>query len=241
LLIPLALGGVWWVERILRQSGLAKTELSLALRWRLVTGWLAVTIILIILPVNFSRRFLEGIHLPLCCLATAGYYQLLPVGRKYRLKEKALTLVLSLSSLLMVALSIALLYLPQDNLLDPIRSPYLSQGETGAIEWLRQNSQPGEVILTGPVLGNVIPGRALRPVFYGHAMETLDPDRKLQLLMEFFDAATSPPVRAQIIQAGQINYLVYGWRERRLGGFNPASAGWPLVFSQDGVEIYRLN
>jgi hypothetical protein len=58
---------------------------------------------------------------------------------------------------------------------------------------------------------------------------------------QFFNAATPAAVRTQIIQAGGITYLVYGWRERLLGGFNPASAGWPLVFSQDGVEIYRLN
>ncbi len=241
LLIPLALAGAWWVERVSRQNATEKADFQMLLRWRLVTGWLAVTILLLVLPLSFSRRFLEGIHLPLCCLATAGYYQVVAVGKWYPFREKALTFVLSLSSLGLVIISIALLYLPHDDLFDPVHSPYISQGELGAIGWLRQNSQPGEVILTGPVLGNVLPGQVLRPVYYGHNYETLDPTRKLKQVQEFFDAKTPMPFREQLIQAGRLNYLVYGWRERLSGGFNPASAGWPMVFSQDGVDIYRLR
>ncbi len=242
LLIPMALAGVWWVERSLRNKNLegdkeAEKEL---LRWRLVTTWLVVTIVLLALPFNFSRRFLEGIHLPLCCLATAGYYAVFPQAG-YRLKEKVLTFVLSLSSLGLVIISVALLYLPHDDLYDPVHSPYLSQGEVAAIGWLDQHSHPGEVILTGPVLGNVLPGRVLRPVFYGHLYETLDSKRKLAQVRQFLDTNTPGTFREELIQNERLTYLVYGWRERQLGGFDPASAGWPLLFNRDGVQIYHLT
>jgi hypothetical protein len=95
--------------------------------------------------------------------------------------------------------------------------------------------------LTGPVLGNVLPGRVLRPVFYGHLYETLDSPRKLGQVRQFFDAATPMAFREGLIRDERLSYLVYGWREKRLGGFDPASAGWPLLFSQDEVQIYRLT
>lgn len=239
LLIPLALAGVWWVERILPHQN--QREKYPQQRWWLVTGWLFITVILLALPLNFSRRFVEGLHLPLCCLATAGYYQLLTKSNQYRLKEKLLVFVLSLSSLALVVLSIVLLYLPPDNILDPVRSPYLSQGEVRAIAWLSQNSQPSEIIITGPVLGNVLPGRVLRPVFYGHSMETIDADHKFKLLKEFFDKNTSNLARQQFISTWDLKYLVYGWREQRFGGFDPALAAWPVVYNQAGVRIYLLS
>jgi hypothetical protein len=179
--------------------------------------------------------------LPLCCLATAGYYQFLTRTNQYRLKEKLLVFVLSLSSLALIVLSIGLLYLPQDNILDPVRSPYLSQGELGAIEWLEKNSRPNEVIITGPVLGNVLPGRVLRPVFYGHSMETIDANHKLKLLKEFFDKNTPESTRQQFITTWGLKYLVYGWRESQFGSFDPATAGWSLVFIQDNLRIFLLS
>ena len=243
LLIPLGLFGGWWVEWVLRrkpETGVNVEKETGVGRWQVVTTWLLVTIVLLALPFSFSRRFLEGIHLPLCCLATAGYYALFPKAGDH-FKEKALTLFLSLTSLGLVILAVALLYLPHDDLYDPVRSPYLSQGELGAISWLDRNSQPGEIILTGPVLGNVLPGRVLRPVFYGHVYETLDSQRKLGQVRQFFDAATPMSFREGLIRDERLSYLVYGWREKRLGGLDPASAGWPLLFNQEGVQIYRLS
>lgn len=240
LLVPLAAAGFWWVEKVLREKETGDKEKVELLRWRLVTTWLVVTVVLLAVPFNFSRRFLEGIHLPLCCLATAGYFYIFP-NAGYRLKERALTFLLSLSSLGIVIVSVALLYLPHDDLYDPVHSPYLSRGEVAAIAWLKGNTRPGEVILTGPVLGNVLPGRVLRPVFYGHVYETVDSGRKLAQVRQFFDAATPASFRENLVRDERPSYLVYGWRERRLGGFDPAMAGWPLLFSQDDVRIYRLN
>lgn len=246
LLIPFVLVGCWWVERVLsRQSEVERTaetaEKKVEIwRWQVVTTWLLVTVVLLALPFNFSRRFLEGIHLPLCCLATAGYYAIFPKAGD-RLKEKVFTLVCSVSTLTLVILSVALLYLPSNDLYDPIRSPFLSQGELAAINWLDQNTKPGEVILTGPVLGNVLPGRVLRPVFYGQYFETLDSQRKLGQVIQFFDPKIPMTFREGLIKDERLSYLVYGWREQQLGAFDPASAGWPLLFNQDDVRIYRLT
>ncbi len=245
LLVPLSLAGGWWVERILPNSsvGAALPGPGLA-RWRLATTWVAGTAGLLVLPISFSMRFLEGMHLPLCCLAAAGWFYLTEgrlSSRGQKIGQPVLVGLAGISSLVMVVISIGLIYLPSDDLRDPVRSPYLSQGERGAIDWLNAQARPGEIVLTGPVLGNLLPGRTPVRVFYGHAMETLDPEVKLAILRQFCDPASTMSQRYAIISSWGLKYLVYGWRERRIGTFDPATGGWPPVYDRDGIQIYRLS
>jgi hypothetical protein len=248
-LVPLALVGVWWVERLLPKFIMQDSSLSpedgqqRLLRWQLVTGWLLVTVVLILLPVSFSRRFLEGIHLPLCCLAVAGWYDVIVprLARRWRQPlRRSLTTVMSLSSVGMVILTIAFLFMPDTDIYEPVRSPYLSAGELGAFDWLRHHATTGDVVLSGPLLSNVLPGRAPVRVFYGHSMETLNPEQKLDILRQFSDVNTSMTTRYAIISQWNLKYLVYGWRERKLGDFDPSTGGWPQVYNYDNVQIYQL-
>jgi len=238
LLVPLSIIEIWWIAR--RLPALAGKNSLLNRRWQLVVIWLLVTVGLLALPLNFSRRFLEGIHLPLCCLAAAGYYFLVIERFRFDFKGRLLVGISALSSVVMVVISIALVYLPQDNLNDPVRVPYLSAGEIGAIEWLQQHSKPEEVVLTGPLLGNVLPGRLLIHVFYGHSMETINSEQKLAIMQQFFALETPDATRQQIIQTWQLNYLLYTWREQNLGKLKPATKGWQLVYSAEGVQLYRF-
>ena len=241
LLVPLALFGAWWVERSLpKQTPADPVRLA---RWRLVTSWVVATVIMLLLPVSFSRRFEEGLHLPLCCLAAAGWYEViaLRLGLNFRRPlRQLLTLALVTTSLMLVMIQTAFLYLPHEPVDEPVRSPYFSAGERGALDWLNQNAQVGEVALAGPLLGNVLPGRTPVRVLYGHPMETLDAARKLTLVEQFFKETTPMATRYGIIEGWQVKYLVYGWREQLLGSFNPGTGGWPLVYDNDNVKIYRL-
>ena len=253
LLTPFALAGIWWVERRLPRQALKESvsdpapeaTSALVLRWQLVTTWVGATIILLILPVSFSRRFEEGLHLPLCCLAAVGWFKVV-LPRLQRGWQKplqvGLPIIMAVSSLAMIVMSTAFLYLPaDDSASDPVRAPYFSAGETGAIDWLNQHGQNGAVVLTGPLLGNVLPGRAPVRVLYGHPMETLYPAQKLALVETFFAISTTSTTRYGIINSWDLKYLVYGWREQKLGSFDPSTGGWPLVYNLDGVQIYQLS
>jgi hypothetical protein len=233
LLIPAGLAGIWVVYTRIPANG-----------WKLVTGWFFITLVLLLLPFSFSRRFLEGLHLPLCCLAAVGWYGLVANRievRKQMWSAGTFIAIASFSSLGMVVLASALLYLPNDDLFDPVRSPYLSAGEVGAIDWLRHNSPENAVVLSGPVIGNILPGRTPVRTFYGHSMETLQPEKKLEIMKQFFDLNTSNTVRLRIINEWHLNYLFYGWREQQLGFFNPSTEGWPILYEKDNVRIYALS
>ncbi len=252
LLVPLGAAGIWWavraLPRTLKDEPKPEAGEELLYRWQLITGWVIVTAVLMALPFNFSRRFSEGLHLPLCCLATAGWFEVIcpwlarrgvKLSRQRAIRRTLITLT-TFSSLLMLIISISLLYINEEQV-DPVRAPYFSAGEVGAFAWLRQNARVGDVVLTGPLLGNVLPGRAPVRVFYGHPMETLNADQKYEVLKQFCDISTTKPVRSGIIYSWGLKYLVYGWRERKLGDFDPTTAGWPQVYNNDGVQIYLLS
>ena len=242
LLGPLATVGGWWVGGKLRTSEFAP---EIRERWQLVTGWVGVSLVLVLLPVSFNMRFIEGIHLPLCCLAGVGWFEVIQprlAKRRRKLARQSLAIVLSVSSMVLIFTMISYILTPvsNDNLYELLRPPYLSAGEVGAINWLRSNAQPGQVVLTGPILGNVIPGRVPVRVLWGHKMETLDPARKAAVLYEFYNATTDPATRQKLVTNWQLDYLVQGWRERRFGDFEASTTRWPLVYNSGGVQIYCL-
>lgn len=244
LLVPFGLVGLWWVERILPGKVVEK-EAERLVAWRLVSAWLLATVILVILPLSFSRRLLEGVHLPLACLAAAGWYEVVApqLASRWRKPLRQLFVaVASLSSIVLVLLSISFLYPAAPSVNEPVKAPYLSPAEQGAIAWLNQNAHPGEVVLSGPLLGNVLPGRTPVNSFYGHTDETINPDQKYAILEKFFDLNhTTSLDRYDIINSWGLKYLVYGWREKLLGSFDPATSNWQKVYQKDDLQIYRLT
>ncbi len=243
LLVPFSIAGAWWVERRLPKLQAIESQ-QIANRWRLVTGWVGASLVLLILPLSISRRFEEGFHLPLCCLAAAGWFEVIAPRLTLNLRKplrQLATVFMAISTLAITLSPIIFINQNKPDADEPVRSPYLSTGEIGAIDWLNQHSQTGDVVLTGPLLGNVLPGRTPVRVFYGHLMETLNPSKKIAILLQFFDESSKMPTRYGIIDSWGLKYLVYGWREQKLGAFDPASGGWPLVYTGEDIKIYRLD
>jgi hypothetical protein len=247
LLVPFTLAGLWWAEKLLpgHASKTITGQPSLdPVPWRLVSAWLLATVILLVLPFNFSRRLVEGVHLPLACLAAAGWYEIVAPRLASRWRRPLRQLLVggsALTSLVLVLLSVSFLFPAGPDLNEPVKAPYLTPAEQGAISWLNAHARPGEVVLSGPLLGNVLPGRTLVKTFYGHLDETIDPDRKYALLEQFFNKNTAPIDRYGIINSWSLKYLVYGWREKQLGLFDPAQGNWQKVFQQDDLQIFRLT
>lgn len=246
LLIPFGLAGLWWAEKILPVSGSKEDgqSSSRVIPWRLVSAWLVAAVILLILPFSFSRRLVEGVHLPLACLAAAGWLEIVGPRLAPRWRKplrQLLVAVSALTSLVLVLLSVSFLFPTEPSLNEPVKAPYLTPAEQGAINWLNVHARPSEIVFSGPLLGNVLPGRTPVTTFYGHLDETIDPDRKYGLLEKFFAENTTPLDRSAIIHDWGLKYLVYGWREKQLGSFDPAQGNWLKVFQEADLQIYQLT
>ncbi|HEX2909425.1 MAG TPA: hypothetical protein VH186_01360 [Chloroflexia bacterium] len=249
LLTLLALVGGWWVEA----SGRNSLTAPMRLRWQLVTTWTVITCLLLYIPFNFQRRFVEGLHLPVVLLATAGFFFL---ARKWKPGAQArranmLVIVCSITTFLVLGTFVSNIFARGPN--GDIHPLYLYNDEVAAMNWLRLNTQPSDTVIAGPVLGSYIPAFAGNRTFFGHQTETINRTEKLELLQQFFQFKMSREEMFAFIQKYGLKYVVIGPDEARMfaeslgenDSENPTvtslqDLGWAPVYVTQKVQVYRL-
>lgn len=251
LILVLAVLGGWKIERADYPEN--STEKFWQQRFRLLTTWAIVTAILLYIPVSFQRRFVEGLQMPLVCLAVYGFYEVFWTWYKRnhpkaRIKRWTNYLIqLSAISTIVIVLILIIDVTARGEAANdtPAHPLYYYNGEIAALNWLATNTGQDDTVITGPIDGNYIPARTGNRVFYGHELETIDIAQKGKLLAQFFDANTPQSFREQLIKDYNLHYLYYGLEEKHLLGdkpeFDPAQTNWPVVFQNQWVTIYKLN
>jgi hypothetical protein len=234
LLWPLVGLGMWWAWR---RPGA---------NFGFPIVWIATVAVLIYLPNNIQYRWLEGVHVPLAMLGAIGLERVLAPAVASRLSRTARSARYEwwVITLAVLATMPSTLYLVAGNaLLGATHWPkaFLSQGEMTSIEWLGQNSEPDDVVLASLEVGNAIPGRIGRRVFYGHWAETMYVDQKRALVAAFFSDMPEADRRALLHDYG-VRYVFWGPRERALGTFDPSHAPYLIqTFRAGDVTIYRVE
>ena len=118
--------------------------------------WVGLTAVLVHLPWNLQRRFLEGIQVPLGLLAGVGLAQItdrrLQIARGKRLAQAAVVALAAMSNLYLTAG----LTLAAAN-----RSPafFWPADFLAGVDWLRDHSAWDEAVLAAFETGNLIPAR----------------------------------------------------------------------------------
>jgi len=211
--------------------------------------WVGINLVLVYLPVKHQGRFAQGFHVALSFLAAAGLcHWLLPRFRGSPLLDRLarysphpeLTLrnvliILTVPSSLMVSL-LGFKILATEHYF-----PYfLPNEEVAAVAWLGERVGFQDVVLSSYGIGNYIPAHTDSRVFLGYRFETLDWEKKRDLLIKFYDAETEDKFRRKLIWEEGITYLYYGPEERSLGDFDPASAPYlTLLYTNSEVRIYK--
>ena len=202
--------------------------------------WIGLVAVLVYLPWNLQRRFLEGVQIPLAMAAGVGLAEvLLPLGQdegvRWRwLARSAFVAMSTISNLFLTAgatMSVA------------SQSPDLfsSTDVLAAADWLGENSAWSETVLAGPDTGSLIPARIGHRVLLGHEMETVDYDAKLEAVTSFFDAATSDEERLALVREWRVSYVFYGPNESALGNYYPSTTMWLMpVYRSGEVTIYKV-
>ena len=219
LLLVLALVGL--LER--HSSTITGSSYTSTAAFRLLAIWAIVGLLLPYAPVGFQRKLIMGAHFPLCLLAGVALANWTArLSGDFPKIAAGFTVLLSIPS--------CILFLLQDqgrlkaNVGSTAQRPYLTQNEAGAIQWLRQNTQPGESVLVSPdpashrrfpfqplapFLSTYIPAIAGRPVYNGHWSETVHYGRKLGETLSFFRADTTDEQRKAFLEESGIHYILY--------------------------------
>lgn len=228
-------------EKCLRQF---KDEKS----YKLVLLWIFITVILLYSPFSFQRRFIEGVHIPISIIATVGILAVYDrLKGPFKVKSKILiSRILVIVSVLILSLS-SFCSISEDFRLingDSIDSYYyyLASPEVQAINWLKENTNFNNIVLTNWFYGNLIPGISGRKVFLGHKIQTSNFDLKVEkinsfLLEENNDSALS------FLKENQISFIFLGLNDSMLGyGFKPDQKPFlERIYDKEDVLIYKVK
>ncbi len=238
----LALGGFAHTLRRRNEEGL------------LLVGWVISAIVLFYLPFPLQRRMIEGLHVPLCILATVGIFEyLLPVATRsgwlmrfarwrgygkdglHRVLVFSVIMLTFPSNLSLVAGTSVSALSNHPTLYHPLEI-------VEAVDWLKNNTKRTDTVLASYEMGRLIPARAGNRVFMGHAHETVEVRHKEQLAVTFFQQTTAEKVRRALLTDYGIRYLFHGPMERKMGDFDPSGVKYLTpAYKNPCVAIYLVN
>lgn len=236
---------------LLRKSWREQIDDSLAFLWL----WLLAAAFLLYGPLGQQRRFVQGLQVPLSVLATVGLKSvilpwLLATRSFQRLASRPRYSTDGLTSLLLFAFvaftAISSLYLWADvTAMTTFVQPYpffRTQEEAAAVDWLRANADPHEVVLTTYETGNFVAARSGLPVVIGHWAETINWGRRLADTDAFYDASAGDDWRQDYLNAHDVRYVWHGPLERAIGDYDPGRSPYLRPF-YDGSEtqIYSVQ
>jgi hypothetical protein len=237
---------------LLATIGLVKTWKRRVIDPKLI-GWLLVVPLLIYLPFNSQRRLIESWQIPLAfCTAIGLAYAVLPAWRKSRLVKRltrhrrytrhGLQNWFLAGLLLLSATTYALTLFEQTTrMISQVQLGFRDGAELAALRWLDQRVTYDDVILSSYNTGNFLPAVVGAKTFLGHGPETAYSNDKLQLVKQFYDAATPAVWRRTFLKEWPIAYVFFGPLETQIGKFDPAQVDYLMLeYDRDGYRIYRV-
>jgi hypothetical protein len=207
--------------------------------------WLLVIIALLYLPLLAYRGFVIGLMLPLAYFATRSMedFWFDRISRPWRMRWLAVLLPVLAASHLLV------LMLP----LQPIAGGdfantsgmLLQRDYLESFHWLREQTDPADVILAAPEVGIWVPVWTRSQVIYGHPLETLEAASKRGVVQSWYRAESSDLALCRELLLGEfsfegqyrVRYVLVGPYEEALG---PAACTEMLthVGTAGSVRIY---
>ncbi len=222
LVLPLAVAGAF---RALRKSDV---------RPLLVVAWLLAFPLLAYAPHNLQRRLPEGIWVALLVLAAMALSGVRTRPAKWRWVPLAI-LALSLPTtalLLGSGITIAL---------RPGEPAYRAAPEVEAFQWLAENAEPGQVVLSSFGVGNALPAWAAVRVVVGHGPETVGLAKLMPRVESFFAGEGAEWSRRRFLAEHDVAYVFWGPHEREMGAWDPADPGFlRLVYAGEDVMLYAV-
>jgi hypothetical protein len=210
-----------------------------------VMGWFLAGAALNYIPTDFQIHMLNSWQIPMMILVTKGLYEFIaPVIAqwKFRIGGRAKRLVVVAFVLAVLPTNV---YLWAWRFVDLARHNYpfyLHHDDVAALDWLRENTSPDDVVLCSLTVGQYVPAISGNTAFLAHWAQTVDFYDKRNRVARFFDVAAPDEERAETVRAFGVGYVLRGPAERELGGYDPATAPWlVLTFSTPQVDVYRVK
>ncbi len=217
-----------------------------------VVGWFLTGAVLNYIPTDFQIHMLNSWQIPMMILATRGLYDFIAPAiaqrkpgirdSKPRPEGRAKRLVVAAFVLAVLPTNVYLWAWRFTELARHDYPYYLHQDDAAALDWLRENTSPDDIVLSSLTVGQYVPALSGNTAFLAHWAQTVGFYDKRDRVMHFFDAVTSDEERIETIRAFGVDYVFHGPAERALGGYDPAPTPWlALKFSLPQVDVYAVT
>jgi hypothetical protein len=188
------------------------------------------------LPLMFQRRLGQGMMIAVVLLATPWIVEF---WERLRQRAQVTSVVVGVIVVTLLSLSwletlshMTLAY--QEDLRRSSALYYLSPDVQRLASVLRQ-TDPHQPVLSSIIEGNVLGGLSAHQMYIGYSVETLQFDRKQQLLKEFFGSMTQTQQRQLLANAGLCYVLDSPWSRSYGQAFRPSEWG-DLIIRWQGVD-----
>lgn len=206
--------------------------------------WAITQFVLIFMPFRFQRRLTEGLQIPLVFLTIIAAAYL-----KEKFKHSPLNIFFNKFSLIIIFIigftlsNWLVIKIDMEHFVEKNRLFYFEKQQVGSYEFLKNEMSGDDVILSGIINGNAIPGVAGRKVYLGHVnVETLYYDSKLAYAQRFFKNNTDDEKKINFLRQNNIKYIYYSQYEKELGNFHPAEKNYlEQIYSNDFAVIYKTK
>ena len=214
----------------------------------LLIFWIVGNLLVMYVPfVQYSGRFILGLWVPLATLAAFSLEEVvLPwLSQKAwydnfrRLTPtpyeslRRIILILTVPSGFLVAF-----FFIKNISIQPDFPFYMPKNEIQAMKWLSKRTNPEtDLIFAYYPVGNYFPQLSDTRVFMGQFFLTVDYEKKLSQVKQFWQANTPNSWRQALVKKWHITYIYQGMYENALYQGNITPPG-RLVYDQVGVKIY---
>jgi hypothetical protein len=205
----------------------------------LLLAWVVAAGLGMYAPLALQRRLALGLGVPIALLAGTGWWEVIRPWMRVRRRGLLTAVMLSLSTLTNLFLMAMLVVAASGG--EPLF--YISGGEWQALEWLREEAEPDQVVLCAPETGMFVPAWAGQRVVYGHPFETVDAERREAQVRAYWAGEMSLAEQASFLRESGVDYVLVGPRELEIGDWGlmiGEQMGRP-VFEAEQVKVYKVN
>ncbi|MBT4648182.1 hypothetical protein HOC11_08005 [archaeon] len=233
--IPLGFAILYLIHKIVNKKNISDFEYILYF-------WITATFILIYMPFNIQSRFLEGVNIPIMIIGALGFSKCIDYLSEYikwkKLKPISIILIfLLISPTSFLWLEKIITTSQFNNAHDTYIPLYLEKTELEAMNWLKENTDSEEIVISKYRIGNYIPRVSGNRVFFGHWAQTINFETKKKLVQNFYSNETQ---RNEIIENYNIKFIYFGNEERKIGIFIPTDK-IKQVYKNKDVSIYKIQ
>ncbi|MBN1901268.1 hypothetical protein JW926_08095 [Candidatus Sumerlaeota bacterium] len=204
--------------------------------------WLLITLIIMMFPLSFQGRLIEGLHIPVCFLTMyfLVYISYL-ANRKYGFVRKRTALA---GIIIILAFSlytqIKFLSFPaKQDFIFPDKFPFVEVVDF--MKWCPDNLPENANVLASWETSQLLARTVMVNTFACHPIETVDFYNKLSLVFRFFSGKTGSREMDDFLIQNKIDYVVHDLYSPFMRDFKPTPI-METYFTIDGVlTVYKVK